>query len=158
MIGRVWKVGVAAGLVAIALGGASLASASGGGGGHRVVHSFKVFDHTVSSTNVDVDGSNSFTIGDEFIFTDQLWNLGHTKRIGLLHGVCTFVGGATAHCVETAHLHGGTLEGSGDINNSQSRFSQALTGGTGRFIGDNGQFEIRQLNQNDAIVTVEIVD
>jgi hypothetical protein len=156
MIGRVWKVGVAAGLVAIALGGASLAAASGGGG-HRVVHSFRVFDHTVANTNVDVDGSHSFTIGDEFIFTDQLWNVGHTKKIGLLHGVCTAVSGTTAHCVETAHLPGGTLEGSGDIAGNAKRFSQAMTGGTGRFIGDNGQFVIQQLNQNDAIVTVEIV-
>src|SRR5437763_14433191 len=123
MIGRVWKVGLAAGLVAIALGGASFAAASGGGSSHHVVRSFKVFDRTVASTNVDVDQSGDFSIGDEFIFTDKLWNLNRTKRLGLLHGVCTAVSSNTVHCVETAHLPGGTLEGSGDINGSATRFS-----------------------------------
>ena len=109
MLRNIWKVGILGALVALALGGATFASAHGGGAARP--HSFKIFDRTVASHNVDVDNSNSFSIGDEFIFTDQLWNVRKTHRLGTLHGVCTVVTERSAHCLETAHLHGSTLEG-----------------------------------------------
>ena len=153
MFRSVWMVGLVAGVVAIALGGASFATANQSAAGHR---SFKLFDHTVKSTNVDVDNSKTFTIGDEFIFTDQLWNADRTQRVGKLHGVCTVVSHTTAHCAETAHLHGGTLEGAGDINGDAARVRQPITGGTGTFIGATGEFRIHQLSENNSMVTVVI--
>ena len=158
MFRSVWKIGLVAGVVAIALGGASFAAANQSAAGHR---SFKLFDHTVKSTNVDVDNSKTFTIGDEFIFTDQLWTVDKSKRVGTLHGVCTVVstsGNGVAHCVETAHLGTSTLEGSGDIDNSMKTFRQALVGGTGRYAGASGQFVIHEISANDAIVTVQFTD
>jgi dirigent-like protein len=155
MFRSLWKVGLTAGVVAIALGGASFAAADQSGANQ---HSFKVFDRTVKSTNVDVDNSKTFTIGDQFIFTDQLWTVDRSKRVGTLHGVCTVVattGGGAAHCVETAHLGTSTLEGSGDTGGSAKNFRQAVIGGTGRFAGAEGQFLIHQISQNDSIVTVQ---
>jgi hypothetical protein len=156
MFRSLWKVGLTGGVVAIALGGASFAAAGQSTATH---HSFKVFDRTVKSTNVDVDNSKTFTIGDEFIFTDQLWTVDRSKRLGTLHGVCTVVstsGGGVVHCVETAHLGTSTLEGSGDIAGSAKDFRQALIGGTGRYAGADGQFLIHQISQNNSIVTVQI--
>jgi hypothetical protein len=154
MFQSIWKVGLIAGVVAIALGGASFGAANQS----TPNHSFKVFDRTVQSTNVDVDNSKTFTIGDEFIFTDQLWTVDKSQRLGTLHGVCTVVsvtGGGVAHCVETAHLGNSTLEGSGDTGGSATNFRQALIGGTGRYAGADGQFLIHQISQNDSIVTVQ---
>ena len=143
-------------LVGVALAGASFAFASGGPSASATPQTFRVFDHTVRSHNVDVDNSHSFTIGDEFIFTDRLWNADRTQRIGKLHGICTVVSHTTAHCAETAHLRGSTLEGAGDINGDAARFTQPITGGTGTFIGATGEFRIHQLSENDSIVTVVI--
>ena len=156
MFRTLWRVALTAGVVAIALGGASFATA---GQTASTSHSFKVFDHTVKSTNVDVDNSKTFTTGDEFIFTDQLWTANKSKRLGTLHGVCTAVettGNGVVHCVETAHLGTSTLEGSGDISGSAKNFRQAITGGTGRYRTARGQFVIHQISENDSVVTVQL--
>jgi hypothetical protein len=159
MFTRIWKPAVAAAVAVLAVGGVGLASASTSGDGPGAT-TFRVFDRTVASHNVDVDNSHTFTIGDEFIFTDQLWNVARTKRVGVLWGSCTVVsksGGGIAKCSETARLFGrGTLEGSGAIGGDATRFSQAITGGTGRFDTATGQFLIHQLNENDSIVTVDL--
>jgi hypothetical protein len=156
MFTHAWKLGLSLALAGVALAGASFAFASGGSTASAMPQTFRVFDHTVRSHNVDVDNSHSFTIGDEFIFTDRLWNADRTERIGKLHGVCTVVSHTTAHCLETAHLRGSTLEGAGDISGDAARFRQAITGGTGRFIGATGEFRIHQLNENDSLVTIVI--
>lgn len=160
MFTRVWKPALAAAAAAMAIGGAGLASASTSGGDGPGAVTFRVFDRTVASHNVDVDNSHSFSVGDEFIFTDKLWNVARTKRIGVLHGICTVVstrGGGLAKCSETAHLFGrGTLEGSGTTAGEATHFAQAITGGTGQFDRATGQFLVHQLNQNDSIVTVDL--
>ena len=157
MFTHAWKLGLCLALVGVAMAGASFAFASGGATASATPQTFRVFDHTVRSHNVDVDGSHSFTIGDEFIFTDQLWNADRTRRIGKLHGICTVVSHTTAHCAETAHFRGrGTLEGAGDINGDAPRSRQPITGGTGSFIGATGEFRIHSLSENDSWVTVVI--
>jgi len=156
MFTHAWKLVLSLALLGVALAGASFAFASGGSTANAMPQTFRVFDHTVRSHNIDVDNSHSFTIGDEFIFTDQLWNADRTQRVGKLHGVCTVVSHTTAHCGETAHLHGGTLEGAGDINGGAARVTQPNIGGTGTFIGATGEFRIHQLSQNNSMVTVVI--
>ena len=165
MLTRVWKVGVTAGAVALLLGGASYAAGSGSQAARA--QTFRLFDHTVRSTNVDVDGSGSFTVGDEFTFTDQLFTPDKSTRLGTLYGMCTVFDltktTSALHCQETARLSSGTFEAAGTIvsSNSQpngpSRFSQSVLGGTGRFVGANGQVFVHQLNQNDSLVTVQLV-
>jgi hypothetical protein len=160
MFTRVWKPALAAAVAAMAIGGAGLASASTSGGDGPGAMTFRVFDRTVASHNVDVDNSHSFSIGDEFIFTDKLWNVARTSRVGILHGLCTVVsmrGGGVAKCSETAQLFGrGTLEGSGTVGGNATRFAQAIVGGTGQFDTATGQFLVHQLNENDSIVTVDL--
>ena len=161
MFTHAWKLVLSLALLGVALAGASFAFASGGSTASAMPQTFRVFDHTVRSHNIDVDNSHSFSIGDEFIFTDQLWTVDKSKRVGTLHGVCTVVstsGNGVAHCVETAHLGTSTLEGSGDIDNSMKTFRQALVGGTGRYAGASGQFVIHEISANDAIVTVQFTD
>jgi Allene oxide cyclase barrel like domain len=163
MLARVWKVGVAAGVVALLLGGASFAAGSGAQGG-RTIH---LFDHTVRSTNVDVDGSKTFSVGDEFTFTDQLWTVDKSTRLGTLYGMCTVFDltstTSALHCQETARLSGGTIEAAGTIvspnsqPNGPSRFSQAVLGGTGQFMAARGQVFVHSLSQNDSVVTIQLV-
>lgn len=152
--------GCAAALLALAVGGGGFASASSSGAAAEP-QTITLIDKTVTQQLVDV-GAKGFSIGDEFIFTSQFWNLARTHRLGLLHAVCTFdsaAGQGSAHCVGTAHLRGGTLEFAGEsANGPVSVF--AITGGTGRFIGAHGQVTSRSLNSQGTVSrdTIQLVD
>ena len=91
-------------LVAMAIGGASFASASGGGegGGRTIV----VIEKTTSQKFLDL-GKPGPTAGDEFFFASQFWNTARTHKVGSNRGFCTFETQTAAHCVGTAQLAGG---------------------------------------------------
>jgi hypothetical protein len=150
----------ASALLAVAIGGGALASASSSGGGVQP-QTITLIDKTVAQQFVDL-GKKGFSVGDEFIFTSRFWNLAQTKRLGLLHGVCTVdstAGQGAAHCVGTAHLPGGTLEFAGEGSNGPVSVF-AITGGTGRFNGADGQVTSRSLNSQGTVSrdTIQIVD
>ena len=67
-------------LVAIAIGGASFASASGGGG-----RTIVVIEKSTSGKFVDL-GKRGDSVGDEFFFGSVFWNTAHTHQVGSNHG------------------------------------------------------------------------
>src|SRR5689334_7955056 len=90
-------------VVALMVGGGAFASASSGGGTHHT-RSFTVVGKQTHQTVVNVDGKQ-FGPGDEFIFTEDLWNTQQTKKVGTLSVICTVVSAQksspAAHCVGT---------------------------------------------------------
>jgi len=86
MLRKLMPVATAAALAALIFGGVSAASGSDDGDRGR---DFTALDITIKDTGVDVDNSNSFTIGDQDIFTDVLKNRAGTQTIGSLTAVCT---------------------------------------------------------------------
>src|SRR6185437_10357797 len=105
-------IAMSAALAALVVGGASGAAGSGG----SRERSLTVIEVEDSATFVDVDKSQSQpTVGDEFIFTNVLKNRSKTETVGSDTVICTFTAvvseqEATARCVGTVTLRGGTLD------------------------------------------------
>jgi hypothetical protein len=155
MLRKLLPITTAALLAALVVGGIS--GASGSGSGPR---DFVAIDTTVQETDIDVDNSNSFTIGDQFIEHDVLKNQAQTRTIGSLDAICTFTDVSeetpTVHCVATVTLHGGTLELAGLLNFADEKGHVAITGGTGRYDKARGQLTLQAINDTDVRITFDI--
>src|SRR5437763_10855959 len=68
-------------LVAIAIGGASFASASNNGGRRTIV----VIEKTTSQHFLDL-GTPGPSAGDEFVFASQFWNTDQARQVGSNRG------------------------------------------------------------------------
>ena len=133
-------------LVAMAIGGASFASASDEGGGRTIV----VIEKSTSGHFLDL-GKAGPTAGDEFFFGSQFWNTARTHKIGSNRGYCVFQNTTVLHCVGTARLDGGTLEYAfGDTANTSAP-TPAITGGTGAFESAGGHVDIHNLNADGSV-------
>jgi hypothetical protein len=128
-------------LVAMAIGGASFASASGEGGSRTIV----VIEKTTSQRFLDL-GQPGPTAGDEFFFGSQFWNTARTHKVGSNRGHCVFEGQTVLHCVGTARLAGGTLEFAGETTTTGTTSTIAITGGTGALDGAEGHVSVHNLN------------
>lgn len=157
MLKRFIPMATAAALVALILGGVSAASSSDDRPDGR---DFTALDTTVKETDVDVDNSNSLTVGDEFIEHDILKNRAGTKTIGSLDAICTFTDvsdeSPTVHCVATVKLRRGTLELAGLLNFSEETGRVAITGGTGRYDEARGQVFLRAVSETDVLLRFDI--
>ena len=128
-------------LVAMAIGGASFASASSEGGGRTIV----VIEKTTSQRFLDL-GQPGPSAGDEFFFGSQFWNLAQTHKIGSNHGYCVLETKTLAHCAGTAHIAGGTLEFAGETTTTGQNSTIAITGGTGALNAAEGHVSVHNLN------------
>jgi allene oxide cyclase-like protein len=149
-------IAAAATLAALIVGGVSAAS-----GSHRSPNrDFTALDTTVKETDIDVDNSNSVTIGDQFIEHDVLKNRAGTKTIGSLDAICTFTDvseeNTTVHCVATVKLRRGTLELAGLINFTEETAHVPITGGTGRYDEAHGQVSLTAVNETDVLIGFDI--
>jgi hypothetical protein len=133
-------------LVAMAIGGASFASASSEGGGRTIV----VIEKTTSQHFLDL-GQPGPTVGDEFFFGSQFWNPAQTHQVGSNHGYCVFESKTLAHCVGTAHVAGGTLEFAGEATTTGQNSTIAITGGTGALNAAEGHVSVHNLNANGTL-------
>ena len=140
-------------LVAMAIGGASFASASGGGsGGVTIV----VIEKTTSQHFLDL-GKPGPSPGDMFFFANQFWNANQTHKVGTNRGHCVFESQSVAHCVGTARLLGGRLEFAGETTATGSSSVIAITGGTGTLDGAEGHVNIHNLNAEGTLSRDTIV-
>jgi hypothetical protein len=132
-------------LVAIAIGGASFASASGGGS-----RTIVVIEKSTSGKFVDL-GKRGDSVGDEFFFGSVFWNTARTHKVGSNHGYCVLETKTLLHCVGTAHLNGGTIEYAFQGDSSPNPPTPAITGGTGAFEGAGGHVDIHNLNADGSV-------
>ena|SRR6476659_7479324 len=154
-----------AGVCALAAGG--IAVAAGGfshdGGAHD--RTLVLLDITQTSTDIDADQSNSFTVGDYFVTTDVLKTRSGSATVGSLHGMCTVISfsenqhSAVARCVATVRLNNGSIELSGAavFSDNADDFTVAITGGTGVYDEIHGQARFQGLgNGNRHLATFDI--
>jgi allene oxide cyclase len=142
----------AAAATALVIGAGALASTSSGTG----ARTFTVIEKSTSGTYVDL-GPKGFGPGDEFTFASDFWNTARTKKVGHSNGYCVVLSTTRDHCVATARFHGGTLEAAGGNLLAAEDFKLAITGGTGRFIGANGQVSIHSINDSLSRDTIRLV-
>ena len=154
MLGKISLAATAAVLAVLVVGGVS-------GAGSADARDFTAIDVTVAQTNVDVDQSNSFTVGDETISKDML-KTPAGRTMGSLTAVCTATEvvsaqEATLKCEATAKVRRGTIEIAGLINlgQPQPRLHLAITGGTGHFDSARGEVSV-QFGQTQNIVRFDV--
>jgi hypothetical protein len=130
---------------------------------------------TVQSANIDL-GDHGFSLGDEFVFSDDLFaknddnhrSDNHDDAVGTDGGVCTIVrvadAGAehgTAQCVVTLSLTDRgqiTIQGLVDVTggNTPASFDLAITGGTGDFADAGGTVTVEQVNDDREKITLHV--
>jgi hypothetical protein len=140
-------------LVAMAIGGASFASASGGEKNGRTI---VVIEKTTSQHVLDL-GKPGPTPGDTLFIASQFWNSAQTRQVGSLHAHCVIESQSVLHCVGTGRLFHGTLEFAGEATFTGSDSSFAITGGTGAFDGAEGHVHVHSLNSEGTLSRDTIV-
>ena len=141
-------------LTALVIGGGAFASASSSGGGVRTI---TLIEKSTSGKYVDL-GPKGFSVGDEFVFSSDFWNASQTHKVGRSDGYCVILSHTRDHCVATASFDGGTLEVAGGSLIDAKTFSLAVTGGTGKYRGAEGQVTIHSLTDTVSRDVIELVD
>jgi hypothetical protein len=102
-----------------------------------------------------------FSLGDEIVFAARLRKSG--TRVGDLGVVCTVtsIRTETVQCVATASFltsfhGGGQITVQGLLMGEPEKFTLAITGGTGSFVGAEGQVHVRQVSDTLEVLTFEL--
>lgn len=149
--------------VVIGTAGWALPSASAGDRGHddgddhgdaRII---RVMSREVDSADLDL-GERGFSLGDRFVFTDNL--IRHGMRVGTDHGECTVTRmqgqAGSFQCIATAVFRGMgqiTVQGVAMFSEDDSSpFRLAITGGTGRFSDAGGHLVVHERGASDLLV------
>jgi hypothetical protein len=140
MVRKLLITAAAAALVATAVGGVSLASATGRAGDRD----FVLNEHQVSQHFVDLGGTG-LSVGDHAVFRSVFTTLSGAHA-GDVTVVCTLVSKTAVQCDATARLRGGTLELSGLFTITSPDVRLAIIGGTGAFDRARGQFSSHHVN------------
>jgi hypothetical protein len=155
--------------VLFAVAGVTLASAHSDGSRDDHARVIELFTVTAQSTFIDADRSGEGpTLGDEFVFSDDLFDHKGGTKVGTDGVVCTIVRleppnsatEATLQCQATISLSGGQITVQGLFttptaeNEFPPPFDLAVTGGTGEFEGASGHITVEELNDTDANITV----
>lgn len=139
-------------------------SARGHHGAH--VRTIKLFAQTVQLKQLDL-GDSGFSLGDQIVLSDDLLTAKGGTKVGFDGGVCTVVrvdqatsGTGTLQCPVTLSLNDGQLFTVGliRITNGALTGTQtvAVTGGTGRFRGAQGEQAIEFLSLTEANLTITL--
>jgi hypothetical protein len=114
-------------------------------------------DKTVQQRFVDVDSSRSFSLGDEFVFTDVLHRSG--KVAGRLGGHCTATGKHPARfeCEATMKLADGTVGVQTMFIGQPHHIRLLVTGGSGTYRNARGSGVITERQHRAAILRLELL-
>jgi allene oxide cyclase len=156
---RLGLLSAAIALVALAVGVVSPALGSSGADDARLT--IRLVAINTESKFLDF-GAKGDTLGDYFVFTHKLLRRG--ERVGHVGGQCTIVSVATAEtepqCVVTARLPGGQITTQTLIgpHGATGDIVQAITGGTGKYTGAEGELLIQGVSDIKEIWTYTVED
>ncbi len=145
---------LAAGVLAAAIGGVSLAHA---GSGHRE-RTINLTELQTGATFVNISHTQQGAPGDQAIFRSNLKSAGG-RLIGYSSVVCEIVLGGTLQCNGVYHLPGGTLTGTANVPERESSTAPvhiAITGGTGRYDRAAGQAVSTPTNQTVSQTVIDL--
>jgi hypothetical protein len=163
MLRKLVILGVVAAIAGMVIGGATLASADDNGNGGATVLTLRSM--TIQDTEIDL-GRKGFSQGDRVTFRDRLMTL-DGERVGTAHGDCVFTEVARdlvrARCGITAVFgQHSTLDFAGVLTFTSeqqgSRFFLSVTGGTGRYIGAEGEARGMELTAGTVELRIRLID
>jgi allene oxide cyclase-like protein len=155
-------------VLVFASGGAALASTGHPGKARTSAkprsRTFTVYTSTSQFNLVDL-APQGFSLGDEDVFTDDVFTHRGGARLGIDGGVCSVVRVAdaatfsgTLQCLVTYSLKGGqiTAQGLARVDHAlySGAHSEAITGGTGRYRNARGETRVSFLNSADTAAKV----
>ena len=134
MLRRAMLTAGVAGIVAVAIGGVSLATAGG-----KEDTSLRLIEVRTSVTAIDLPPAGG-SIGDQFVLGGRLRNATNTTTVGHSNDVCTVLSasGAPLQCAGVITLKAGTIDIAGNAPGGPN-FSLAITGGTRAYDDIRGQ-------------------
>jgi allene oxide cyclase len=139
---------IAGAALAVAVAALVLATTgvASGSGGHNDRHRLVFYERQTSFTFVD-PAQDGPTPGDQAVGTSDLFRDAHFKhKAGSVSIACTVVTAQELECGATGHLRGGDVQVNGVVPLETKPASLAITGGTGKFRGANGQITTTPLN------------
>ncbi len=143
MIKRLCALGAVVALVALPVGAVGPAAGSSGDS-NGDDHVIRVLSITDEETFVDT-GDAGPSLGDQFVFSSTLKK--HGEEVGHTGAACTLTSleRSESHCVGTAWFEDGQITVQGLVSEEASRFTIAITGGTGAYEGASGEVTVRVL-------------
>jgi hypothetical protein len=117
----------------------------------------RVASVTTEEEFVDV-GAPDFSLGDEFVFSSNLFREGN--RVGRTGVVCTItsVTREEAECVATARFGNGQITAQGLVRGDPEQIVLPVTGGSGAYLGAEGAAHTRQVTPRREIITFRLED
>ena len=97
-------------------------------------------------------GPQGFSLGDQFILSENLWR--HGKKVGRSGVECTVtsVKNEEVQCTGTVRLGNGQITARGLLGQARS-FTIPVSGGSGAYFGAEGVLHIRQVSERKEIYT-----
>jgi type 1 fimbria pilin len=102
-------------------------------------------------------GTPGPSVGDQTIISMDLFK--GDKRVGESHVVCTSVRAGIVQCENVSTVNGSSIVATGVVTDAQEEttpFTQAITGGTGAYIGAEGQLTVSEAGPQPATLTFEL--
>ena len=153
---RLGVFGTAIALVALAAGVVSPAWGSSGDKDKQTT--FRLDAVTTEQNYLDLGAAGS-SLGDQIVFTTRL--LKGDIEVGHQGGVCTVTSVARqeALCIATYSLRGGQITAQTLINlGSQAPYAVAVTGGSGKYQGAEGEVRVQPVSATRGILTFHLKD
>jgi hypothetical protein len=168
---RFKRVAAMAATTTLAVGGVTFASAYAGGSSNDSGSQDVRWQAVTVQSNDNIDlGASGFSLGDEQVFSDDLYAEGERTASGTDGGVCTVVRidrsaktpSGTAQCVVTLSLPDGqiTVQGLVTFSGDQlpAAFDLAITGGTGAYSDASGTVTVEEISDTKANLTLHLTD
>lgn len=151
---------------AAALGGSALAGAAPASRHHHHQTTIRLYATIAQLELIDLSDPG-FNLGDESVFSDDLWTHRNGRRLGFDGGTCTVTRVEDAAtqtgkvlCRVTFSLAHGQISTQTLVPVAHAALSgthtEAITGGTGRYRGASGQATLKFLDSGAARVTLAI--
>jgi hypothetical protein len=149
-----WMVPVVLGAIALSAG--SLASASANHGFNKTVR-LTFTEKSTAGTFVDVDHSGGQSIGDVFVFQNDLLDPSTHAKVGTVEGHCMLItaSGDLTDCEASGMLAGGQIRVAGASSNAKIN-ALAVIGGTGIYRNVSGQITIETIDDSTSTDTLEL--
>ena len=158
-----------AALAALAVGaaGGGLAAATASSSDDGQGRTFTVFSKTVQFAAIDLGASGS-SLGDQDVFSDDLFTERGGSNVGSDGGVCTTVrqdksaGTTTVQCVVTFSFEDGQIATQALLTLKNGNFTGSqtgpVTGGSGEFRGASGEVTVKFFSNDEADITFDLDD